>query len=251
MSYTNTTEHYGLPQYIGTDKPTMLGDFNTAMEIIDSTMYKNQQAANDNVANVSGVQTELNTLSQSVEQANTNVSQLEQQSVTLENNLTTTTQNANTALTNSQSAQQTATTANNTANSAQTTANQANTTSLANAGSIEELESRVSALEGNKLPESPLSLYVSGSHQLSPTTTTYSSTVDNPGWPVGTQLRCGMLSVTGSGGGGDSTGVNVTLTASATVSSEEKITYTVRFTRGSGATNVSATFNGLIIIENI
>lgn len=36
MSSTNKTEHYSLPQFIGSDIPTWLGDFNSAMTAIDS-----------------------------------------------------------------------------------------------------------------------------------------------------------------------------------------------------------------------
>lgn len=45
MSYTNHTTNYNLPQYIGTDKPTYLGDFNTAMGAIDTQMKANADAA--------------------------------------------------------------------------------------------------------------------------------------------------------------------------------------------------------------
>ena len=36
MSSTNKTSHYNLPQFIGSDIPTWLGDFNSAMSAIDS-----------------------------------------------------------------------------------------------------------------------------------------------------------------------------------------------------------------------
>lgn len=45
MSYTNKTPNYDLPQYIATDKPTYLGDFNQAMSTIDSTMKQNANSA--------------------------------------------------------------------------------------------------------------------------------------------------------------------------------------------------------------
>lgn len=148
MSYTNTTPHYNLPQYIGTDKPTMLGDFNSAMEVIDAQMYKNSQSAQESVASVAGLQTKVDTLTTSVTNANANVSQLEQQSTTLENNVQTVSTNANSALSDAQSAQQAANNANTTATSASTTASQAASQSSANAASIQELDARVTALEG-------------------------------------------------------------------------------------------------------
>lgn len=36
MSSTNKTSHYNLPQFVGSDIPTWLGDFNSAMSAIDS-----------------------------------------------------------------------------------------------------------------------------------------------------------------------------------------------------------------------
>lgn len=36
MSHTNSTSHYSLPQFVGTDIPTWLGDFNSAMTAIDN-----------------------------------------------------------------------------------------------------------------------------------------------------------------------------------------------------------------------
>lgn len=45
MGFTNTTAHYSLPQYVATDKPKYLTDFNQTMETIDTQMYTNAQAA--------------------------------------------------------------------------------------------------------------------------------------------------------------------------------------------------------------
>lgn len=45
MSYTNHTTNYNLPLYVGTDKPTYLGDFNTAMQAIDTQMKANADSA--------------------------------------------------------------------------------------------------------------------------------------------------------------------------------------------------------------
>ena len=39
MSFTNQTTHYGLPQWIGSDKPTYLVDQNNAYQTIDSELY--------------------------------------------------------------------------------------------------------------------------------------------------------------------------------------------------------------------
>lgn len=45
MGYTNKTTHYELPQYLATDKPKYLTDFNETMVAIDTQMYTNAQAA--------------------------------------------------------------------------------------------------------------------------------------------------------------------------------------------------------------
>jgi hypothetical protein len=45
MSYTNSTPNYELPQWIGTDKPTFLGDFNNAFDKIDTQMKANADAS--------------------------------------------------------------------------------------------------------------------------------------------------------------------------------------------------------------
>lgn len=39
MSFTNQTTHYGLPQWIGSDKPTYLVDQNNAYQTIDAEIY--------------------------------------------------------------------------------------------------------------------------------------------------------------------------------------------------------------------
>lgn len=57
MSYTNSTTHYALPQWVGTDKPTWLGDMDEAFLKIDSGIYQALSSANvsngkaDNLAN--------------------------------------------------------------------------------------------------------------------------------------------------------------------------------------------------------
>lgn len=45
MASTNKTTHYNLDQYISTDKPTYLTDFNNDMSAIDTGMYNAQQKA--------------------------------------------------------------------------------------------------------------------------------------------------------------------------------------------------------------
>lgn len=74
MSYTNTTSHYSLPQYVGSDKPKYLTDFNEAMATIDGQMYDNattaatadskaeaaQSTADTNTSSISSLNTQIN-----------------------------------------------------------------------------------------------------------------------------------------------------------------------------------------------
>ena len=77
MSSTNHTANYNLPQFVGTDKPTWLGDVNSAMFAIDAQMKTNA----DNITTAGGQVSELGTtvsgLSTSVENLNTSVGTLE------------------------------------------------------------------------------------------------------------------------------------------------------------------------------
>lgn len=45
MAFTNETKNYGLPDWIGPDKPTWLVDLNNAFETIDNQMKSNETAA--------------------------------------------------------------------------------------------------------------------------------------------------------------------------------------------------------------
>lgn len=45
MGHTNSTANYNLPQFVSTDKPGWLSDFNTAMYDIDTQMKLNETAA--------------------------------------------------------------------------------------------------------------------------------------------------------------------------------------------------------------
>ena len=53
MSFTNQTQHYGLPQYVGTDVPAYLTDFNSAMATIDAGMNAAKTQA-DSAATAAG-----------------------------------------------------------------------------------------------------------------------------------------------------------------------------------------------------
>lgn len=44
MAHTNSTSHYNLPQFIGTDKPSWLTDINNAFDSIDTAIYEASQS---------------------------------------------------------------------------------------------------------------------------------------------------------------------------------------------------------------
>lgn len=60
MASTNKTTHYNLSQYVGSDKPTYLVDYNTDMSNIDAGIYSAKSEA-DNNASAIGDLTELET----------------------------------------------------------------------------------------------------------------------------------------------------------------------------------------------
>ena len=107
MSATNQTPNYGLPQYIGTDVPSYLGDFNKAMLDIDTA--------------IKGVDNKATSAESSVATANANASEA------LEIAGTASTK-ADTAQATATSGQATATQAKNTAETAQSTAETAQAT---------------------------------------------------------------------------------------------------------------------------
>lgn len=111
MAHTNSTENYGLPQWIGTDKPTFLGDFNTAFGTIDTQMKSNADAASSAVSTA-------NSASAVASSANTNA--------------TTALNTANSAATDAAGAVTTANGAVTTANTAKTNADNALRASAAN-----------------------------------------------------------------------------------------------------------------------
>lgn len=84
MSSTNKTTHYELSQYVGSDKPTYLGDYNADMVKIDTGMNTNKVATETNANNIATVGA---TATEALTKANTNTE-----------NITTVTATANSAL---------------------------------------------------------------------------------------------------------------------------------------------------------
>lgn len=45
MGATNRTTHYNLPVFIASDRPSWMGDFNSAMEAVDAACYSTESSA--------------------------------------------------------------------------------------------------------------------------------------------------------------------------------------------------------------
>lgn len=121
FSSTNKTTNYELPQFIGTDKPTWLGDINQAMLDIDTGMH-------ENATDIATMQSDVESASAAASQASQDVSTLTSTVNTLSTNVTAVTTTAN-------NAQSTATSALNTAN----TANGKADTNASNIGNLSNL----------------------------------------------------------------------------------------------------------------
>lgn len=111
MSSTNKTTYYELSQYIGTDKPTYLGDYNSDMLAIDTAIHEAAQDAGTAVSTA-------NTANATATTASSNAS--------------TALSTANSALETANSASTTATTASNNASAALAAASAAETAAAAN-----------------------------------------------------------------------------------------------------------------------
>ncbi len=71
MASTNKTTHYELSQYLGSDKPTYLGDYNSDMSKIDAQMYQNATNAQTGITNASNAQTRADNAYTLADTANT------------------------------------------------------------------------------------------------------------------------------------------------------------------------------------
>lgn len=99
MSSTNKTPNYELSQYVGTDKPTYLGDYNGDMLKIDTQMKENADAAStaessagEAVAKATMAQNSVEALSTRVGTVETSVTSQGQTVTQLTNNVNTLTQ---------------------------------------------------------------------------------------------------------------------------------------------------------------
>lgn len=73
MSSTNKTTNYNLSQYIGTDKPTYLGDYNGDMLKIDTQMKANADSASNATSSAGAAQAVADKASKDVQNLNDSV----------------------------------------------------------------------------------------------------------------------------------------------------------------------------------
>lgn len=119
MSSTNKTTYYDLSQYVGTDKPTYLGDYNSDMTKIDRAIHGVQETATTANQTAGSAEAKVTLANQSVEALKGRVGVIEGNVSNLEEKNTS----QDSAI---KSAKQSADSANTTANNALQSANNAN-----------------------------------------------------------------------------------------------------------------------------
>ena len=130
---TNKTANYELPQFVGTDKPTWLGDINEAMSDIDAGMH-------ENASDIASMASDVASATAAASQASQDVSTLTTTVNTLSGTVTSVQTTAN-------NASQTASSALNTANSANGKADTNATNIATNASDIADINTELALLE--------------------------------------------------------------------------------------------------------
>lgn len=127
MSSTNTTPNYKLPQFINSDVPSWLGDFNDAMSKIDTQMKANDTKATGASTNAENANSSATQALETANKANTTANGANTNATNALSLATTANDNASTAKQNSETALQTANSASGNASSALSMAQNANT----------------------------------------------------------------------------------------------------------------------------
>lgn len=148
MSYTNKTANFELPQYIASDKPSYLGDFNEAMRKIDSQMEENRVSAAEAGTGMADAQAKLDKAQTDVGNAQTQLNALSAQVTKIENDASGIAANASQAFADANQANATSQTAVTTASNASTQAQAAQQSVATLNADVTGLDARVTALEG-------------------------------------------------------------------------------------------------------
>lgn len=147
MSSTNKTANFKLSQFIGTDKPTFLGDYNNDMEIIDGALFTASQTAEEAVNDVETVKSAQTELKAVHEDTKKQVTQLKETADGMAGDVTAAQEAANSAEEKATAAQTAATDVVNAANTASANATKAKQTADGNKTTLQELDRRVTELE--------------------------------------------------------------------------------------------------------
>lgn len=148
MSSTNKTANFKLSQFIGTDKPTFLGDYNNDMSIIDGALFTASQTAEEAVNDVETVKSAQTELKAVHEDTKKQVTQLKETADGMSGDVTAAQEAANSAEEKATAAQTAATGVLNAANTASANATKAKQTADGNKTTLQQLDERVTALEG-------------------------------------------------------------------------------------------------------
>ena len=151
MSSTNKTPNYKLPQYIDTDKPTFLGDFNDAMDIIDKGMNDNKNSAGEGSNKMDEANARIGDAEKTLTETQNQVDSISGLADTIETKVQTALTQANDAATKSGQANTNSTAAVNAANQASTEANTALQQAQGNVSQINGLDARVKVLEDESI----------------------------------------------------------------------------------------------------
>lgn len=84
MSHTNATQHYQLPQFIGTDTPGWLTDVNQGFAAIDNAIYQRQQDIAGNANDISVLESDTANLQGRMTTAETAITEQSQDITALE-----------------------------------------------------------------------------------------------------------------------------------------------------------------------
>lgn len=136
MSSTNKTTYYDLSQYIGTDKPTYLGDYNSDMTKIDTAIHSAEDKATTATQNAGSAIARVGEVEKTVKSQTTAITDLQTDVTGLKERVKTAQDTATTASQNATGAQNTADSALLTANNASAKADRVNKDTTLWTGSI-------------------------------------------------------------------------------------------------------------------
>lgn len=153
MSFTNHTPNYNLPQYVGTDKPTFLGDFNNAMSAIDTALHNNAQNAGEGLSELQQAQAALAETQETLNEAQTEVANVSGIAATVNQNVQQALTAANDATTAANSATSQIQPAVTAANQASADAQAAQQVANGNVTTLNQLSERVTTLEESAVTE--------------------------------------------------------------------------------------------------